>query len=374
MERQEEFKARLERIREAVVDNDLEGLLVCSAMWRKDAVRYVTGHNFTGAHAFAIVSGSGKTALIVESSWEAERARQTAITQDIVVADNGLAEAITGKLAEFGIKGRLGIAGADFAPSELIRAIGDKMPKLELVMASKVLDKVRAKKTPYELERMRKAAELADLGFSTFLSNIKEGKKEFELIADVDYALKAAGAEDNFMLMASGGADVRAMHPAKNRAVQRGDVLRTEVTPQWDGYWTQICRTVVFGKPNTEQKRSFDVFNRALEAALDGFKPGMTAHDVAKLQNDVFRAEGFGEYVSNKYTRTRGHAMGMHLDEDPAIEEGNDTILEPGAVFIIHPNTFLPLYGYMVLGDPIIVTETGYETLLRTPRELFVVD
>jgi Xaa-Pro aminopeptidase len=99
-------------------------------------------------------------------------------------------------------------------------------------------------------------------------------------------------------------------------------------------------------------------------------RPGVTAHDIAKAQNDVFRARGYGEYCTSQYTRVRGHGHGLHLDETPIIED-NETVLPENAVFIIHPNTYTPIAGYHVLGDPVRVTPDGAEVLIGTERRLF---
>ena len=82
-----------------------------------------------------------------------------------------------------------------------------------------------------------------------------------------------------------------------------------------------------------------------------------------------FRSHGLGEYCTSEYTRVRGHGHGLHLDEFPVVE-GSETVLEPGVVLIVHPNTFTPLAGYHVLGDPVVVTEDGHAPLLRSGREL----
>ena len=67
----------------------------------------------------------------------------------------------------------------------------------------------------------------------------------------------------------------------------------------------------------------------------------------------------------------RGHALGLMPDMKPAILEDVDTVLEPGMTLIVHPNTYHPDVGYIVLGDAVRVTQTGCEVLTRTPRELF---
>jgi Xaa-Pro dipeptidase len=172
------------------------------------------------------------------------------------------------------------------------------------------------------------------------------------------------------MLIASGKDEVRGMTPPSDRLLAEGDMVRTELTPQMNGYWLQICRSAVVGRASDGQKKSFELFNEAVEAGMSVVRPGVTAHDVAKAQNDVFRHYGYGEYCTSQYTRVRGHGHGLHLDETPIIE-GNETVLPENAVFIIHPNTYTPLAGYHVLGDPVRVTAQGCEVLVATERKLF---
>jgi Xaa-Pro aminopeptidase len=172
------------------------------------------------------------------------------------------------------------------------------------------------------------------------------------------------------MLIASGGNEVRGMTAPSPRVLRTGDMVRTELTPQLNGYWLQICRSAVVGKASEAQRRSFDLFNEAVEAGVAAVRPGVTAHEVARAQNDVFRARGLGEYCGSQYTRVRGHGHGLHIDETPIIE-GNETELPENSVFIIHPNTYTPIAGYHVLGDPVRVTKDGAEVLISTERKLF---
>jgi Xaa-Pro aminopeptidase len=113
------------------------------------------------------------------------------------------------------------------------------------------------------------------------------------------------------------------------------------------------------------------IFREAQQAAEDMLKPGVNVMDVARVQNDVFRREGFGEYTTSKYTRVRGHNLGLHPDENPYILEDVDCEVREGMVLIAHPNTYLPLAGYMVFGDTLVVTHDGCERLSDTEKKLF---
>jgi len=102
-------------------------------------------------------------------------------------------------------------------------------------------------------------------------------------------------------------------------------------------------------------------------------RPGATAADIARAENDVFRKYGLGDYTTSKWTRVRGHGLGLFCDSKPHLLEDVDTPLAPGMALIVHPNTYHPEVGYIVLGDAVVVTQNGAEVLCRTPRELFEV-
>jgi Xaa-Pro aminopeptidase len=240
------------------------------------------------------------------------------------------------------------------------------------VSATADVEELRRVKIAEEIECLKQAVDLADRGYQRFAEVIEPGMREFELVAEVEAFLKTNGAEDNFMLIASGGTEVVGMKPPTDRVLQKGDSVTTELTPQVNGYYAQICRTIVLGDPSPGQLQSFAIFSEAQQAAEDLIKPGVTAADAARAQNDVFRKYGYGEYTGSKYTRVRGHCLGLFPDETPHILEDVDYVIKKDMVLIAHPNTYLPLAGYMVFGDTLQVTETGNKRLNRTEKKLFV--
>src|SRR5262249_17264578 len=197
---------------------------------------------------------------------------------------------------------------------------------------------------------IRRAAALADDAYGVFREAAKPGRRQYELVAEVEAYLRSRGCPDNFMIIGSGGKDVLGMTPPSERRIAAGDLVTTELTPAMEGYFVQICRTLVSGKPTDVQRRAFALFREALEAGIAAVRPGAPAADVARAENDVFRRYGLGEYTSSKWTRVRGHGIGMFCDSKPHLLEDVDTPLAPGMALIVHPNTYHPEAGYIVLG------------------------
>jgi Xaa-Pro dipeptidase len=358
---------RLAQIRTMIEDRGWDALLLYGHSWRKDHFRSLVNLNFQGPHAVVGVSRSGDINILVSDPWDQEAA--TMISDARIVFDPDPARGLKKGFLS-GAGGVCAVAGLELMEARFVQTIADQSGR-DPVSVSREMEELRRIKSADEIELLKKAAALADLGYQCFAETVTVGMKEYELVAEVEAFLKTNGAEDNFMLIASGGSEVVGMKPPTERALQRGDLVITELTPQINGYYAQICRTLVLGTPSAEQKRSFSIFFEAQLAAQSLLKPGVKASDLAKAQNDVFRKHGFGEYTGSQYTRVRGHCLGLYLDEDPYILEDVHYVMQKDMVLIAHPNTYLPLAGYMVFGDTLVVTDNGCISLNGTGKKLF---
>ena len=341
---------RRKQLLELMAERGWDSIGLYGNAWRKDPFRSLVNINFSGDHALARLSRSGEIAVTFSNPWDAE-IESAALQPDFVKAFAGGASAI---------------AGLEFMEERFVEACGT-LP----ISATAEVEELRRVKTPEEIGYIKRACDLADRGYQRFVEVAEPGMREYELVAEVEAFLKENGAEDNFMLIASGGTEVVGMKPPTDRKLQKGDSITTELTPQVNGYYAQICRTLVLGEPSPGQLKAFEIFSEAQCAAQDLIKPGITAADAARAQNDVFREYGYGDYTGAKYTRVRGHCLGLYPDETPHILEDVDYVLKRDMVVIAHPNTYLPLSGYMVFGDTLLITETGNTRLNKTEKKLF---
>jgi Xaa-Pro dipeptidase len=360
-------RSRILPLTDLMTDQGWDLLLFYGHTWRKDFFRYAVNFNFSGPHIAAALNRDGELQLLVSDPWDQEAAAALLDAPVVLYRDFAAGLKYLVGRAKYNT---VSVAGMEFMQARFVASVSEASGKPPF-SATADIEEMRRVKSADEIDRLKKAADLADSGYQYFAQTADVGMAEYELVAHVEGFLKANGAEDNFMLIASGGREVTGMRPPTDRKLQSGDFLITELTPQVDGYFAQICRTLVLGEPSSEQLQSFAIFKEAQKAAEDLIKPGVDVAEVARVQNDVFRKFGYGEYTGSKYTRVRGHNLGLHPDETPYILEDVHYILKKDMVVIAHPNTYLPLGGYMVFGDSLLVTDDGCVCLNKTERKLF---
>jgi Xaa-Pro dipeptidase len=358
---------RRQRLAAAMREAGIAHLVLYGNAWQGDYLRYASDFGLLEGHGIALVAGDGAVEMFLDSATEAERAlAETPGVKVHFAAD--IVRDVGARLDRIA-NAKLAAAPARFLP----RGLADPTRSFRMSDGTALVDKLLMNKLDGEVAAVRRAAQIADEAYGEFRRIVRPGLRQFEITGEIEAYLRRRGCPDNFMIIGSGGKDVLGMTPPSERKIAAGDLVTTELTPAVEGYFAQICRTLVVGKANEAQRRAFGVYAEALEAGIAAVRPGARAADVARAENDVFRKYGLGEYTTSQWTRVRGHGMGLFADSKPHILEDVETVLEPGMTLIVHPNTYHPDAGYMVLGDAVVVTERGAEVLCKTPRELFEV-
>lgn len=350
-----------------MADNGLDALLVYGNAWQIDYLRYAADFGILEGQGLAIVRSDGHVTLYLDSPLEADRAAVDCPDIEIVYAPD-LVRDVDQAL------NRLRNQRFGSAPHRLIpRRIAARAKDINLSDQTAFIDRLLMDKLDSEIATLRKAARLADEGYKVFMQAARPGRADYELVAEAEAFFRASGVDDNFQIIGVGGIEVKGMAPPSGKRLKRGDMVTTELTPCVDGYYAQICRTLVVGEANAEQRAAHALWRESMEAGIAAVRDGVTAADIAKAENDVFRKHGMGQYTTSEYTRVRGHGMGLFADSKPHLLEDVTTPIKAGMALIVHPNTYHPVVGYMVLGDGVVVTKDGCEVLTGTPRELLSV-
>jgi Xaa-Pro aminopeptidase len=303
---------RRTKLATAMTAAGIDVLVAYGNAWQGDYLMYVSDFAVLEGHGIAVFAPGGTCKLYLDSASEIDRA--TGETADLEVRfSQQIGRDVAADLKSRG-KVRVAAAPLAFVPFALV-----EHAPMTIEDGTALVDACLMHKTPAEVDRVRKAAQTADDAFVIFRQAAQEGRKQFEVVAETESWLRSHGVADNFMLIGSGGTDIFSVTPPSNRRLAKGDNVITELTPAVEGYYAQICRTLVVGKASDAQKRAYDIYIEALEAGIAAVKPAALASDVARAENDVFRKYGYGDYATSKYTRVRGHGLGLFVDTKPHI-------------------------------------------------------
>jgi len=156
--------------------------------------------------------------------------------------------------------------------------------------------------------------------------------------------------------------------------LENGDIILAEISPECDGYFAQLCRTIVLGEPSGLLLEKYDLLRRCFEEGLSVAKPGALAEDVAIAINRITSQAGYETFSKPPYMRSRGHGLGQGSSFPGEFKEGNKVVLEEGMTFIIHPNQYIPETGYIMLGESCEVSESGAKSFSSLEHKVFSVD
>lgn len=366
-----DLQFRLDRVRQVMRAKSFESLIVYYGaqhnMLRLDPLLLLADFRVVGPSVM-LLGLEGKPKLIITPSWDLERARDAVAIADVAATDESQ---LAGTVAEAtrSLKHPIAVVGRDVMPLGFAREL-DAALGVKLLDGGDVVRATASTRTRIELARIEKAAKIADAGFARVMDVARVGMPEFELAAEIDAAMQAMGSEDNFGLMSTGPHNV-AIRAVTDRKLEPGDVIVSEITPCIGGYFAQLCRTFILGKPSQLQQEKYDLLLRAEKAGFDAARPGRPSSGIAKAVNEVIGAAGYAEYCRQPYMRTRGHGLGMGGVVPYDVTEDSSPVLQQDMTMVIHPNQYIPETGYMMLGDTVVIEAAGPRTLTETPRRLF---
>jgi len=309
--------------------------------------------------AAVVLREDGEAALVVTPAWDVERAAECCPNLRIIGADD-FVHGIVAARGDGG--GAVGVAGLPFARREIASRVEQALPNASA--ADAIVFDAAAAKTDEEIANAREATRIAQLGYQHLLEIARPGMSEDALAVELRWYTKTLGADDNFLLLCAGPRNP-AVAPSNGRIMQAGDTLVAEITPSYRGQLAQICRTVTLGPASDDLKRKYELLVRAMDAGIGAARPGEPMSAICRAVNTVLEAEGYGEYCHPPHIRRRGHGLGFGSIRPGDVSLDNDTVLREGMVFMIHPNQHLPETGYLLCGEPVVLTASGAEPLTQ---------
>jgi len=357
--------ARIAAVRAEMEERGLDLLLVCGNgrhhFIGANLAWWLSGVRQLGRDMVVALPRDGEPVLVASPRWDAARASRRGWISDVVAVDD-VAVAVDELVRARGWRAaRTGVAGRAAASSELAAALVDAMER-EPEEADDAVLAVASTHDEWSLACIERSVEIAEAGYRHMLDVARLGMPEYELAAAADAHMRAAGADDNFLLISASQHNL-AVHAPTDRELQPGDVILGEISPSVEGQFAQICRSAVVGEPNSMQVEVYGVLLEAYQAGFELCGPGVSVPDVTRAVNAVVTKAGYERYTKPPYMRTRGHAMGLGTLYPADVSERSEVVLKPGMAFVLHPNQYFPGPGYFLCGDQVVITEDGARAL-----------
>lgn len=346
----------------SLLDGEVDGLLLTSRYSRH------YGAEFDIAEGVAIVTKKGcryfTDSRYIESATEGLKHFEVLPVNQFT----GYYQRLNDAIADFGVT-CLGFEENYLTVGELMGY--EKNLKAKLVPYNKEINGFRGVKEDREIQRMKKAQQITDKAFTEVLTRIHAGMTELELQAELIYCLYKNGAMGlSFDPIVVSGPNTSMPHGvAGERVIREGDFVTMDFGVLYQGYCSDMTRTVAVGYATEEMKTVYDTVLKAQTAAIAATKAGMIGRDIDAVARKVITDAGYGEYFGHGY----GHSLGLEIHESPNPNPGNKEPMPAGAVCSAEPGIYLPGKFGVRIEDVTILEDNGVIDITGSPKKLIIV-
>ena len=346
----------------SLLNDEVNGLLLTSRYSRHYGAEYDI------AEGVAIVSKKGCRYFTDSRYIEAAQKGIKGFEVLMVDREHPYTKLLNEAIADFGITA-LGFEENYLTVAEF-NAYDSKL-NAKLVPMHAQISGFRAVKEEWELDNMRKAQAITDKAFAEMCTRIKVGMTEKELQAELIYCLYKNGGEGlSFDPIVVSGPNTSLPHGvATDRVIQAGDFITMDFGVLYNGYCSDMTRTVAVGFATEEMEKVYNTVLQAQKAGLAATRAGVAGKDIDAAARKVIKDAGYGDYFGHGY----GHSLGLEVHESPSPNPSNDNPMPVGAVTSAEPGIYLPGKFGVRIEDVVIFTAEGCENITKSPKNLIIV-
>lgn len=303
---------------------------------------YTTGFNtFQGERLLVSVFDEGGEVIFIVPKLYLQEVKEKAVFDRIIPWDDSQdpEDILDALCKEKGYEGGI-VAVEDTMWFNVFEKIYDKFKQAKFIKASNIIGELRKHKTMAEAENMRKSSELIEKALDKVIPMIKAGMKENQLRDLLESEMKQQGVTGPSFdtIIGSGPNSALPHYTAGDRILCVGDSIVIDFGGLYQGYCSDMTRTVMLGKATMEYKEVYETVKEAQKRAEEAVKPGVKASDIDAAARSYITEKGYGDYFIHR----TGHGIGMEVHEEPYISNISNAVLEPGMVFSIEPGIYLP--------------------------------
>lgn len=350
------MKNRLAQLSTYIAENNLDAMYISSY----ENYRYYSG--FTGSNCHLIVTRDKR--FIITDGRYFSQAKQQAGEYELVEQKRSAKDTIARVIEDNGIK-RIGYETMKLTDYQ-VRGLKESCHGVQWLPCESFGEFPRMLKDDGEICNIRKAVEIADKALAELVQVIEPGMTERRIAAELEYRMARLGSEHTaFETISASGPRGALPHGAPtDRCVQSGEMLTLDFGACYNGYMSDITRTLWIGTPSDEMIKIWDTVLAAQAAAKEAVRPGIKAGELDSIHRRVICQAGYGDYIMHSL----GHGVGLEIHEEPRVSQNSSTELEPGMVITIEPGIYIPDVGGVRTEDMMLVTDDGGCVLTQSPH------
>lgn len=340
---------------------DADGILVTNSINR----RYVS--SFTGS-AGAIIITQKKAYFLTDFRYKQQAKEQVNGFEIVFYDESGALFQNIIKLITHLRLSRL-IVESDDLSYDTYKQLEKSLP-VQLHPVSSFFDPIRAVKNDDELKKLRKAAHITELAFNKIIEFIEPGISELEVAYNLEFILRKLGADlkGRNMSVASGSRSALPHGRPSNKIIEKNDMILLDFGAVYEGYHSDITRTICLGKPVDELIKIHQIVLDALNLTKEQIKVGMTGQEVDAIARNYISNHGYGQYFGHG----TGHGLGYEIHEKPFLSPSSTDYITENMVLTIEPGIYLPGLGGVRIEDNLIINQSKHELLTNSSRHFNV--
>lgn len=342
---------------------------------------YYTG--FTGGEAVFIMHLSNRSGYIITDSRYYEQVEKECPNLTLIrLQDKGYCEIISELFkqlhkeessngeVELDRTGDIPIAIEDDFHLSWYLKLMEMCDGYKLILSADIINECRMVKDSEELEKIAKAEAIGDAAFTHILPMIKPGMTEADIALELEFFMKKQGASKlSFDTIVASGPNSSMPHAqVTNRVIQCGDFVTMDFGCVYQGYCSDMTRTIAIGKPSEEMKKVYQIVLDANLRAMEGIREGVACNEIDALAREYIKVKGYGSYFGHGL----GHSVGLEIHEEPRFSPKCKTIIKENMVITDEPGIYLPGQFGVRIEDLIVVKKDGYEKLSNSEKELII--
>lgn len=352
------MQSRLRSTQRFIEKEELDGFLLSNLI----NIRYLTG--FTGSSAILLILP--KDAIFFTDFRYKEQVKQEVKGCAIRIIKQSLLDDTARSPVMKGRK-KVGFESRSLIFSDYSKLKG-LLPGVELLPFDSVVEPLRMRKTASELRRIKKAVDIADSVFEKVLAILKPGVREIEIAAEIEHLFKFKGGSGPSFptIVASGSRSALPHARSSKKRLKKGELVLFDLGTVYDGYCSDLSRTVVLGRATPKQKSIYSLVLSAQKRAIASMRRGMKLSTLDRKARDVIKEAGYGK----NFGHSLGHGVGLNVHELPGVHSKSTERVSEGMVFTIEPGVYIPRWGGVRIEDMVAVTSDGCRVLTKSPKEL----